>query len=238
MSRKNYTEFLESNTQLVWYGRFKQLFASLFAVYVLTISAFIVVAIISRLKKIPIAYLTRDPAAILGQPFYIGLLSNIGILLWCSCAAICIFSFFVLKKDIKKKESKFLLFSGLLSSILLIDDLLMVHEDVFPNYLHISEKLFFLGYAVILSLYLINFVETIVKTDFIILILAFAFFGMSIVSDTLFSNINNNYMFLFEDGAKLLGIVTWFIYFARVCMNKIKYNQNVSSLVVCKTKLS
>jgi hypothetical protein len=40
---------------------------------------------------VPVDELTRDPAAVMRIPYYIGLLSNWGIMLWSAAAAICPF---------------------------------------------------------------------------------------------------------------------------------------------------
>jgi len=121
--------------------QFKALLPTLFAVYILTLAVLCVFAILSLQTEIPISYFTRDPSAIMGAPFFIGLFSNVGILFWCSSAAICLFTFAVLRKDFDNRElSSFFLFSGLITSILLLDDLFLFHEEVCLKYLHIPEE--------------------------------------------------------------------------------------------------
>jgi hypothetical protein len=184
-------------------------------------------AIIRLQTKVPVPNLTRDPLAIAKAPFYFGSISNIGILFWCSAVAICFFSFRLLS-DIRRNQEfqQFFLFSGGITSILLLDDLFLVHEEVFPSYLNIPEKLAFVGYGMIISLYLIKLRKTILKTEFILLILAFCFLGLSVTIDflpILTRFLGEEGIFLLEDGFKLLGIISWFTYFARACVGQLKH---------------
>ena len=105
--------------------------------------------------------------------------------------------------------------------VLLLDDLFLFHEEVFPEYLHIPQKAVFAGYGIIILLYLISFRASILDTEFLILLFAFGFFGLSIIVDEILRSMIPQ-QHLFEDGAKLLGIVSWFAYFARVCVKQIK----------------
>jgi hypothetical protein len=160
--------------------------------------------------------------AIMEAPVYVGLLSNIGILFWCASATICIFSFAVLQKNLDDREVLlFLLFSGLMTVVLLLDDLFLYHEEVFPEYLHIPQKAVLAGYGIMIFLYLIRFRKTIIQTEFLVLLFSFGFFGLSIIIDWIpQSTIPEHH--LFEDGSKLLGILSWFAYFTRVCVKQVR----------------
>lgn len=203
--------------------QFRSLTTVMFVMYT---PAIILFAIIHLQTKIPVTSLMRDPLAVTNAPFYFGAISNIGILFWCSAVAICFFSFRLLSDiRINKEFQRFFLFSGGITSILLLDDLFLLHEQVFPSYLNISEKLVFLGYGMIMSLYLIRFRKTILKTEFILLILAFCFLGLSVIIDKLLivsTLLGDERRILLEDGFKLLGIISWFTYFARTCVEQVK----------------
>ena len=56
------------------------------------------------------------------------------------------------------------------------------------------------------------------QTEYIILIIALAFFALSISCDVFFSM--KGAVILIEDGFKLFGIVTWFIFYTRTCLVK------------------
>ena len=90
--------------------------------------------------------LIRDPIAFLGGSIYTGFLSQVGILLWAAVSAICIFGSYCLPYAIGSRLTKrFLLASGLLTSMLGLDDAFLLHEKS-SVFLGISEKLIFLFY--------------------------------------------------------------------------------------------
>lgn len=210
----------------LWHYQLKPLLPVLLKVYVLTLCPFFVLAIAGLLAGVPIQYLTQDPAAITGAPFYVGLFSNISVLFWCASAAVCFFSFLALKESVNNREfSSFCLFSGFVTTLLLLDDFFLLHESVFPKYLNIPEKLVYAGYGIIILLYLLRFRVVILKTEFLPLLLAFSFFGLSGTIDLLqqeFSLLRAGLQSLLEDGIKLLGIVSWCTYFVRVCIRQIR----------------
>lgn len=198
----------------------KQLLPIVLMVYVPAVGAILALNIFTQLTGLPVSYFTADVAATTKQEFYVGIYSHIGIMLWCACTAICFFSYAALRKQSKnQKLSLFLLYSGIVTLLLLIDDLFLIHEAVFPKYFNVSEKRFYAGYGLILLSYFIWFRKTIFKTEFFFLALALGFFGVSVLIDLKFTQ-----RYLFEDGAKLLGIVSWVTYFTRVCLSQVRAN--------------
>jgi hypothetical protein len=176
---------------------------------------------------IPIEALTRDPLAILDKPFYLGALSSIGILFWCASAAFCLFSFLVLKQRRQGRDfANFFLASSGITLFLLLDDLFLIHEQIFPIYLNLSENLVLGGHVVILLSYLICFRKIILRTEFLILLAALGFFALSILADLDMialppTSVREGIEALLEDGLKLLGIATWCTYFARAGLEQI-----------------
>ncbi|MFQ4146674.1 hypothetical protein [Chlorogloeopsis sp. ULAP02] len=205
--------------------RFTQFKALLSIMLLIYVPVLILFAILKLQTKIPISTLTRDPLAIANAPSYWGAISNLGILMWCAAVVIPWFSFKLLQQTKNNKEfSRFFLFSGCLTSILLLDDLFLLHEGMFPHRLNISEKFVLLGYGIIISFYLIKFRKVILKTNFILLVLALGFFGFSAIFDSLpFGGwLENEDQYLVEDGLKFLGIVSWLTYFAVTCAEQLK----------------
>lgn len=204
----------------------KPLLLVLTHIYIPALFALIALTLASRLAGISISYLTRDPSAIMGEPFYIGLLSNLGILLWCSSAVVCLFSFVVFRGVVKHAEfATFFLFSSVLTIVLLFDDLFLIHESVFPDYLNIPEKFFYVGYVIALIAYLVRFKKTILKTEFLLLLLALNLFGLSIIIDLFqqtFHLLRPGLANLIEDFSKFLGILGWCTYFVRVCTQQVR----------------
>lgn len=116
---------------------------------------------------------------------------------------------------------KFILFGGLLSFILLIDDLFMLHEKVYPYHLGIDQNLVFLSYGFIFITYLVSFRKSIRKTNHNYLSFAAFFFAVTILIDILPLNHLLPMYYLCEDGPKFLGIVSWFGYQLSVCFNEV-----------------
>lgn len=186
------------------------------------------VLVIIRLQNIiPTENLTRDPLAVAGKPFYFGILSQVGALFWCSCAAICFFSTVLLTKINQRKLISFFFLSGCLTTTLLLDDLFLLHEFVLPTYIKIPEKIVYLIYVTFVFFYLIKFRKIIQNTEFIVLLLAFAFFGFSVSVDSSLISIPKGWIekkdiYFLQDGSKFLGIISWFTYFARTCLLQMK----------------
>lgn len=190
----------------------------LLVIYTILLGLLFFVFIIGAQLDIPIARFTRDPAAIFDAHPFTGAISNIGILFWCSTAAVCFFTSVIHSKKGNIEIGKFLLFSGLLTSVLLLDDLFMFHEFMFPEILHIPQIVTYLGYLVLVSIYFIKFRSAIFRTEYIILLIACIFFGLSIFCDIFLPQ--RGIEFLVEDGFKLFGIVTWLIFFTRTCFTQ------------------
>ena len=198
----------------------------LFMVLIIYLPILLLFAILSHIiknTKYSWGYLFRDPVHITHESAFMGIFSNFGILISCACASICFFTFALLysvNKDNKKHF--FFLYAGIMTLILLLDDLLLMHEIFYPKFLNIPEYITFGAYAFMLGFFLFTFREQIFKSEYIILILAGALITFSFFMD--FWNSNKTGSLLLEDGSKFLAIVTYFIYFAKTCFKAIKTN--------------
>ena len=190
--------------------------------YIPALFVLLVTAFVSFRTGVPISEFTRDPAAITNASPFLGMLSNIGILFWCASATVCFFGAAVLRNRASSGELwAFLQSSGFITLVLMLDDLFLFHEEVIPRHFHIPQKAVLSAYAIAVLLYLVRFRVTILKTEFVALILALGFFGLSILVDVWLKAVLP-WHHLFEDGFKLLGIVGWFGYFVRVCAQGIE----------------
>lgn len=170
---------------------------------------------------LPIGYFTRDPAAITQSNPFFGL-SNIGVLFWCASAAICLFSSTLSSTELEDEGPLFLLCSGLLSLMLLLDDLFLFHEQVFPQYFSIDQEATIAGYGAITIVYLIRFRSVIMATEYAYLVLALGSFGLSQMFDYLQDRVEIHWHRLFEEGFMLLGIVNWTGYLARTSWRQVR----------------
>lgn len=187
--------------------------------YLTSIGLLVAIALVSQKYGIPVSDFTRDPAAILGVHPLIGVLSNIGVLLWCASMALCLFTAVVLFKTKRGISLSFFLSSGLLTALLLVDDLFMLHDYFFPRMLNIEGGVIYVGYLLLVCIYLLKFRGFILKSGFGFLLLSFLFFALSVGCDVLLEQ--KGMIFLLEDGAKLLGVLSWFTYFSKTCYSEI-----------------
>lgn len=189
-------------------------------------------------QAVPIQVLTRDIFATTKAPVYTGILSNIGILTWCASFAVCIFTFFLIKptNSQDRKIKAFIGLSGLISLWMMADDFFMLHEQVIPKYLGIPEKLVIIAELVWVVFHLIYFRKIILKsTPFKLLGIALLLFIFSLSVDFLpvevdYSGFQSNWIFLLEDGSKLIAIATWSFYFWTVCSQQITRFQKYAHL--------
>ncbi len=88
----------------------------------------------------------------------------------------------------------------------------------------VSELIIFLIYFVLMLFYLISFYSIIVKTEYVLLMIALAFFCVSIICDLF------HFWILYEDGAKMVGIVYFLFYFSLTGASSINsYTQEQES---------
>lgn len=173
-------------------------------------------AVFGRLKfQIPLHLMMGDPAATTGAPFYLGFVSNVGAVLWAAAASVFLFSFYVHRSSSGDVEwGRFLLCSGLFVGVLGLDDLFMLHDQVFPDYLSVGQSLVVATYAVLAFIYVARFASVIAQTAYPVFISAVGMLAASVALDQL----SDRFSFSFfgssfcEDAAKLLGIGTWLSY--------------------------
>lgn len=186
-------------------------------------------ALVRKFTGIPLPVFMEDPAATSETPFYVGIVSNVGILLWCAAAAICFFCAAILfRARADKNQQTFFLCSGLMLSVLLLDDLFMLHESVLPDYLGIPQNLVQASYAVMALLYVWRFWKMIFNAEHAMLFMAFAFLGFSVLCDVVHFRVPAHE--LFEEGSKLLGITSFLIYFAKEGMHHVNAMLKQSAL--------
>lgn len=167
--------------------------------------------------------LTKDPVAILKGAFYTGAISNINMLLWAASATLGFCSYIALCKFVPRSATKkFVLHFGLITLVLLLDDLFLWHEEMFPKYIGLHEYAVYAFYLLYLSYILAAFRKTVLKTDYIILIAALCFLGTSMVADIFCKQFARllpavaQYETFIEDSLKSIGIFTWCMYAARL----------------------
>ena len=172
---------------------------------------------------LPMASLIRDPVAILGGQFYHGLVSNIGILLWCAAAAICLFRGAENWLAGFLRRGGFLLSAGVLTSMLLLDDFFLLHEQALPRFIGLSEKYFLIVYPAAVVLYIAAWWREIVRADPYLFLLSLTFFAISNLIDVAFdyhfyempAGMEVSASVILEEAAKFIGIAAWAVFHIR-----------------------
>jgi hypothetical protein len=178
-------------------------------------------------RNIQFVTMTSDPAAVYGN-YFVGILSNLGIMLWSAAAVVCFLGAVILTKT--SRDQHFLFASGVLTTLLALDDAFLFHQVIFPDLFHVHKWQVFGIYLLFFVLYFISFNRLIIlKTDYPILLAAFLLFGLSIIIDDVLHDFPTQMLQpLFEDGAKFIGISLWLVYFFIAVVKIVKLQKNTA----------
>lgn len=192
----------------------------------------IAILIVNIVYHVPFAKMTSDTASIGGIHPLSGVLSNLGIVVWCVAASCCALAAAVLRSRGPKNLYTFLLYSSLLSAFLMFDDLFQFHEDLSGD-IGLNQKVVYVLYGLSIVSYLIYFRRILLKTNVIPFLIALACLFSSIVVDTvvykLFGDQLGDWLDFIEDGVKWIGIVFWCYYFFYTSYQFIIKNTEISN---------
>ena len=169
--------------------------------------------------QLPVYLFIGDVFSIADIHPFAGLLSNVGVFMWCAAATICFFVAGALRQTKNYKVIYFLLASGWLSTYLLVDDFFLFHEELAPRYLGISQNMVLMLIVIAVVTYLVWFRRIILRTRYEFLLIAVGFLAISIGVDTVLAPWLlplGEWKSLIEDGAKLLGITSWLSYYINI----------------------
>jgi hypothetical protein len=201
--------------------QFRNIAPLLVMVFASTTAVLSVVIFLGIENKIELDHFTQDPASIMNTPFYLGFFSYIGILFWCGAAAVCFFTRYIMPStEENRRKKQFLLYSGLITCLFLFDDLFLLHEEVFPEYFFLPENMVYLIYVNAILFYMILFRNELLQSEYLVLLLAFGLIGISQFVDSVPMPIPED-SFL-EDAVKLFGVMSWFTYYVRYCVQIVR----------------
>jgi len=217
---------MDLNTAMIdQLSRLKLVFFFIFSIPLLIV---ILILIISDTLHLPIQNLLVDSATVANQNRFIGMGSNVIILFWTGTAAVVFFNALVrFHRNGVDLYFRFLVYFGLFTLMLLLDDLFLLHEGL-SNFISISENLIFLSYFLILATGLLIYRRLILRTDYLLLLFSLTCFALAIIAGILqnqFQEYIGLYRVLLEATFKLLGVVSWFGYFTRVTFLKLQRQQ-------------
>lgn len=183
------------------------------------------IAVARILLHIKIPDMTRDVAAIAGIHPLSGILSSLGILFWWTSATVWLFAAFLRRVHQGAAGVGFLVYSGLLSAYLGLDDLFQFHEYLAPTYLKVSERAVYGLLAVATAFYLWRYRRPLQRPDGVLLLLALASLSSSVVVDAALEPWLwrlKDWTYFVEDALKWLGICFWTAFCVVRCTSDLR----------------
>jgi len=163
---------------------------------------------LSSLAGIKGQLVLRDLAQTCSTPAGVGLLSNLGYLLWLAAAAVALFTAYSGQPGIRGKHKELLACGGWFSFVLCIDDMFLLHDR------YIGQTFLYFLYVVFAALIATRYRKQLMGSKGELFLLAVALLGASIGIDQFQLDLPFKYetVQLVEEGAKFLGITTWVLY--------------------------
>jgi hypothetical protein len=145
--------------------------------------------------------LTRDPANTEHFPASTGFFSTLGLLGWATAAGACMLAAIVMgRRD--PRRSRFFAATAALIALLALDDAYLLHDDVAPEKLGVSQEPVYLLLAGTAAAWALWFRDDILRSDLVVFGCVVVAFATSIVMDVLETGLVS-----LEDWFKLSGIL-------------------------------
>jgi hypothetical protein len=185
------------------------------------------VAAAGILWRVNVTDMTRDIAFVAELHPLTGGLSSLGVLLWWTSATVWLFSAFLRLSPGAGEDVSFMVYSGLLSAYLALDDLFQFHEYLAPSMLKVPESVVYVLLAVATSYYLWRFRTLLRRPDGVLLLASLAFLCCSLLVDEALELEPwqwrlSEWPYFVEDGFKWLGIAFWTTFSIRRCGSELR----------------
>ena len=95
----------------------------------------------------------------------------------------------------------------------------VLHDEFLPHH-GVPQNVVYAAYLLFVAGWLVTSVSLILRTDYVLLLMAFACFAVSMGTDAIAPETAD--IFVYEDSVKLTGIVSWLAYFQSVCRAALK----------------
>jgi hypothetical protein len=172
------------------------------------IAAVLSVMVAFSSRGIEVGSLLRDPSAVLGLPLHVGLLSNVGVVIWAAGAGGLLLAGIALRA-LRRPDAALFLSVGGLTLVLAADDLLQFHDSVGmgPVWFGIPQEVIVGTYGLVAAVLLVLHRSRILRLEgrWVLLVAAFALatsVGIDVIDP-------DGIYIVYEDGAKIVGIFNW-----------------------------
>ena len=161
--------------------------------------------------RVPRSALFLDQGALSGISWYVGILSNIGYIVWTVAASAAFGGGWVANQTRRPSAARFLFAGGVVTVVLLLDDMFRVHSSVLSKAIGLPKPVSLLVIVGPAIVWLGVFAGEVLRTRWLVLASALAMLFCSIVADQALPGGETS--LLIEDGAKFLGVLGWMVYF-------------------------
>ena len=182
----------------------------LIGVWTIGVAAMLFVAALDRSHS---DELVTDPSFRQGVHWYTGLVTNIGILGWTVAATAAFAGAAICRMGARSGASRFLFSGGLVTTVLLVDDLLHLHAIAIPSGLGIPSVVVVSALTGLVICWLGGHFHEVRRTTVHLLGAAAFAFALAAVVEAEFSPVPGQGWKIVGDGAELLGILAWSTYF-------------------------
>ncbi|WGF88674.1 hypothetical protein [Marinivivus vitaminiproducens] len=167
-------------------------------------------------ERIDTLVLTGDIFSLASVPFYSGLLSNLGVFLWCAAAAVSLFVATLTVGRPELRRFRHLLFAfGMLSALFMLDDFFTLHENVLPYFLGVPEEVSVPVYGALMLAAVLVFLPELRDVGPALLIAAMGCFALSIGADVMEYLTPARWPRVMDAMAKFVGISAWTTFVVR-----------------------
>lgn len=165
-------------------------------------------------------FLSKEPAETLHAPKFVGAFAHAVVLLWVPAAVTGIVAGWLHRSVGQTRRAAFFLVAGGLSVALLMDDLFMFHEFVYPG-LGVPELVVYAGYAAAGLLFVATFWGDLVESGALLMVVVGgAFLAASIGLDIVVPVAET--VHVLEDGSKAIGVAMWTVAITRAAVGDLR----------------
>lgn len=164
----------------------------------------------------------RDLAQTCKVPLGVGLLSNLGYLLWTAAAAIALFAALSGVTGARGRHRQLLLLGGGFSLLLALDDMFLLHDR------YVGATFLYVLYAAFAVALLLRYRRLVPALGGMSFLVAVALLGGSVILDALQEMLPFGYnaVQLVEEGFKFLGIAAWLFFWWQAAAGASRLSAN------------